>query len=828
MQLIKICFHAFKSLLGVELKVNNNCIGFVGINESGKSNVLAAIHILGGEHKLTRADTPKMAREDPFITYTFELNDDEFSFLQTKCNDLFKPFIPEFNGNIITQKTVNYNIVFDRQEEKEIRYFDISELNIDEKLMIVQPNKLVNGYQVKTNNGFKDIKNCWIISDNDFSLHLELEQKIEKLTELNDMLAQKEDEYNKISNKEFTGNQDDELSSSDEVEDVEKNESNYLVNLKNEIVNLKNNIKVISGEIKDYKVFDLIKEVEKKSVNYELSIKNELANKSTLNEELKKLKVLENKTADQIEKITEIEGQIKKIENVIFENKNKIDLNTNTLFLLKETISEKYSNEKKPFVDFILDGIDDTLNGYLPKVVFWEYDERYLQKSKINLIELLEQKDLNDLPRPLINIFRICFGIKTLEDIKIKVKEAQGDGNERNRISDQLTDSVNEYLKKIWANYDQRIKITIEENELRVAIFDPVKKHASYYSLVERSQGCRTFISFLLTIGAEANKGVLENTILLLDEPETHLHPSGVKFMLQELIKIADKKNNKVFFATHSMFMIDRKNFSRHIIVKKEKEKTKLEYAVSGRIGSFLQEEVLYNALEIEFDEFDSTGKINFVFEGYGDTIIFESVYKSLSKNSLPFSLDECFFHHGGGCDRIKKYFSNKQLKIETKWLFILDSDAIAENLKKFIESKFVDYLNKDVFVFQYRCDNITNIELEDLLPEEIKIDTYNELLSSKGIEDKITMTDYLSFIATHSSFSEQFDQICDKYGISDDGTKGIFKEKLNNILEKDIAKIDNAENLKKRYSNYYEWFEAILDEWKKGIKQKKKDNDKQ
>ncbi|GAG95151.1 unnamed protein product, partial [marine sediment metagenome] len=42
MKLKKIYFDAFKSFLRKELEINDNCIGLVGINESGKSNLLYA------------------------------------------------------------------------------------------------------------------------------------------------------------------------------------------------------------------------------------------------------------------------------------------------------------------------------------------------------------------------------------------------------------------------------------------------------------------------------------------------------------------------------------------------------------------------------------------------------------------------------------------------------------------------------------------------------------------------------------------------------------------------------------------------------------------
>jgi hypothetical protein len=761
-----------------------------------------------------------MAKTNPFITYIFDLSDDEFSILQTKCNNIFKKYISDFDEEIIIQRTINYNVKFDRQTNTEYRYFDIPGININKKLMILQSEKFISKYQIKTIDGFKDIENCWIITNDDFQLHLSLEHILENLTEAKTLLAQKEDTLNKLQNTDVTEEEEEQpyinVTENDEVKNTEKFSSNDVLDLKKEISDFTKSIQTISDEIKNYKVPYVINEIEKRNITLDSVIKNVTTNKSSLNEELKKLKIIKDPTTIQSERITEIEGLIKKADNIISTNKSKIDENKKSLILLKETISEKYTDEKNVFVNFILDNINNDLISFLPRVIYWEYDEKYLQESIVNLEELLQQNDFTNISRPLVNIFRISFGIRSLDDIKAKIREAQGDGNERNRISDQLTESVNNFLKNIWTDYNQKIKITIEKNELRVAIFDPGKKHASYYSLIERSQGCRTFISFLLTIGAEANERVLKNTILLLDEPETHLHPSGVKFMLKELIKIAETEKNIVFYATHSMFMIDRSNFGRHIIIKKNNEISELTYAYSDRIGSFMQEEVLYNALNIEFSEFDSTGKVNFVFEGYGDTILFKTIYKNLSqmKNTVPFLFDDCVFHHGGGCENIIKFLKNRPIKLKTTWIFILDSDTPAEKLKKFIESEYKDYINNDVFIFQYKYNEINNSEFEDLLPDDIKMKSYNNVLLSEN-KDIIDENTYSTLIKNVSSFSEQYKEICKKLNLVDSNIKGVFKEKLNQELENDIRAI-NEEELIKKYLNYYKWFEGVIKSCKK------------
>jgi AAA15 family ATPase/GTPase len=799
-------------------------MGFVGINESGKSNVLEAIRVLGGDRKLKAADEPKMAKgNNASILYKFTLTDDEFESIQSKSKELFKKYIPEFESAVIKDKIINYKVEFDREKGEEYRYFDIPNVIIEENLLILLPGKIVNNYPIKTRNGFKDLKDCLITAEEDFQCHIELEQNLKDISYLKESLSQKQSELDELikdkGKEEETGDIDEESEKDDAKEkDGQENYSKDIDVLKKEIEELQNEIKEKQDKTNGYKLPEIISAIKKKNAECDLKIKAETENKNALGNELKTLKDIQTLNAQQTKRVTEIEDQLKKTDGLISSARSKIADNSNALELLGEEIQKKYTSDRQMFINFLLDYLDDALQVLLPKVVFWEYDDKYLQESVVNLDQILQVKTLSDVPRPLLNMFRISYSISTIDELKLKIKEAQDDISERSRISDTLTEEVNNFLQAIWADYKQNIKIVMEKNEMLVQIFDPEKKGASYYSFAERSQGFQTFISFLLTIGVEAKRGVLKNTILLLDEPETHLHPSGVKFMLKELIRISN--NNTVFYATHSMFMIDRNKFERHVIVKKTKEVTDLEYALKDRIGSFMQEEVLYGALTIEWGEFDLTGKINFVFEGYGDTLLFNKCYNSASSKELPFKLDECVFHHGGGCTKIREFLNKKPIKMETKWIFILDSDKPAEELKRFIENKYEKYLKQDVFIFQYSKDAAQEAELEDLLPDEIKLAAYNHVLSLNN-NSTIDYEKYTSLIEGISFFCEQYKEICSVFELRGGDIKGYFKEALNLELENGIK--DSVDTGK--FKDYYRWFKTVLDSLKENKDRQRPEN---
>ena len=65
MQLKKVYFDAYKSLLDKELEITDNCIGLVGINKSGKSNILKAIGVLSHENALSRDERPRTKKRNP-------------------------------------------------------------------------------------------------------------------------------------------------------------------------------------------------------------------------------------------------------------------------------------------------------------------------------------------------------------------------------------------------------------------------------------------------------------------------------------------------------------------------------------------------------------------------------------------------------------------------------------------------------------------------------------------------------------------------------------------------------------------------------------------
>jgi len=224
-------------------------------------------------------------------------------------------------------------------------------------------------------------------------------------------------------------------------------------------------------------------------------------------------------------------------------------------------------------------------------ITFWKSDPKHLIGDQINLESFAANP--TNVSIPLANCFLLAKA-----DAKTEIASIKNDTALRQNLLDRLSDSVTEHIKKVWPNHPVKIKFNINNMMLEFLIEDDEVKYKTK-TTGQRSDGFKQFISFLLTISAEHANSSLERSLLLLDEPETHLHPKAQEFLRDELIKITSNKlNNIVFFATHSSYMIDRDCIERCVRVEKRgNAKTKLVEIQPG-ISSYA---------EINYEVFDVT-----------------------------------------------------------------------------------------------------------------------------------------------------------------------------------------------------------------------------
>jgi predicted ATPase len=231
-------------------------------------------------------------------------------------------------------------------------------------------------------------------------------------------------------------------------------------------------------------------------------------------------------------------------------------------------------------------------------ITFWESSDEYLINDQINLTTFAADPKKTSVP--LLN----CFGLAGIDEasIPVAIGRIQTDPSEVSDLQDKLGDKVTAHIKKVWENHPVKIKFQINNMMLSFLVEDVGVKYDSK-TTNQRSDGFRQFISFLLTISAENSAGQLSYSLLLLDEPETHLHPQAQEFLRNELIKISkNKEDNIVIFATHSNYMIDKDHLDRCFRVEKHgNKKTKLEQ-IKGKDSSY--SEVNYEVFGIPTNDY--------------------------------------------------------------------------------------------------------------------------------------------------------------------------------------------------------------------------------
>lgn len=375
----------------------------------------------------------------------------------------------------------------------------------------------------------------------------------------------------------------------------------------------------------------------------------------------------------------------------------------------------------------------------LPTCIFWFHSDENLLPGQIVRDDFVGKPESC---KPLKFMFSLSGIAKPGEAITNSLSKPNGLRNLLKRVAD----STNKHLKSVWKEY-KGIEIELLPNGDYIDA--TVKDVHNNYNLALRSDGFRRFITFLLMVSARVKTKELSNTLLLYDEPEISLHPSGARYLRDELIKIS--QSNYVVFSTHSIFMIDKDRIDRHLLITKKNEITMVEEANESNI---LDEEVVYKALG--YSVFDDLKKINIVFEGWRDKELFKVALKSLpaSHKSLKRTFDGVGLCHVKGVKDVARITPMLELA-EKSYLIISDGDSPArEQQKKYkakewfrydelISSKAVfsaeDFITAEAYKdilshLTSENSNLGKLVIEDLKGEKPKIEVLSSWLQKSGI----------------------------------------------------------------------------------------------
>ncbi len=349
----------------------------------------------------------------------------------------------------------------------------------------------------------------------------------------------------------------------------------------------------------------------------------------------------------------------------------------------------------------------------LPEVVFWNYSEDKLLPGRIDFNSFIETPNSC---QPLLNMFRLAgYKSHTLKEI---LNNAKDKPNGIRNIFNKVSSNTTSLLQSIWPELQNlKVFLNINGEHIETGIQDTY----NIYNIDRRSDGFKRFFTFLLMISSQNKSETLNNNLILIDEPDIALHPSGIQYLRDELIKIGI--NNKVVISTHSIFMIDKLDIDRHLIVKKENEITTVQ-KISAT--SILDEEVIFNALN--FSLFDIVKPYNIIFEGWKDKKTFEMYINSTIGKKL-LSKDQQkklgLMHSYGVKDleRVASFCENTS----RKFIIISDSDKPAKENQKKYKGSANWYCYDDI-------ENISDVTTEDFIDNKLINKAIKSVLETNSI----------------------------------------------------------------------------------------------
>ncbi len=382
------------------------------------------------------------------------------------------------------------------------------------------------------------------------------------------------------------------------------------------------------------------------------------------------------------------------------------------------------------FKELFSEKIKKIIKKYQINVTFWKPSEEYLISSE----------DLNTFAEninsksALKNIFLLA-GYKTPEVIQNIVKTIPN-GQHRSRLESVLQDKLNKYVKEIW-DHDIDIIVDITETgKFTLSIRDGGQENQhDRLAMTGRSEGARHFLSLILSLSIESEEQ-RKNQLILIDEPEAHLHPSGIRDLRKELLRIGN--NNYLFVSTHSPFLVDRNNKERNVIIKKNPSALTEKIHIESH-NNIIDDEVLREAFGLEVYK-DLLNPHRILVEGFSDKQIFQKILSIKGKNDFGITNG-----HGSNIDTLASKLNDADISI----LVVVDDDKDG----KLYQNKIIKignfYSSGNVLTIRDLVGSLTTgSTIEDTLGKNYVESIFKKSYKEKYIEEcEITLEENKPFV---------------------------------------------------------------------------------
>lgn len=225
-------------------------------------------------------------------------------------------------------------------------------------------------------------------------------------------------------------------------------------------------------------------------------------------------------------------------------------------------------------------------------------------------------------------------------------------------------------------------------------------------SLTNKGDGVKSLTTIAILSQVKTNN----NRIVIVDEPENHLHPEAIHYIKKVLLELS--QYNQVIVSTHNPIFTNRQILSSNIIVSNGKaEPAKRIDAIRKNLGVMVADNLMYSDYVI-------------IVEGPSDKEVFTKLLKANGRLSGLLETGFITIRSIGGTQNLQSEIYNLERYL-CKYIVILDSDRTGLDTAQEVQRK-LDIQNNNFRYF--KLQGHSEVELEDLYD----VDLYKELLLNK------------------------------------------------------------------------------------------------
>jgi len=291
---------------------------------------------------------------------------------------------------------------------------------------------------------------------------------------------------------------------------------------------------------------------------------------------------------------------------------------------------------------------------------------------------------------------------------------ARTQGYEKYWDADEEVKLVTKHLKKLGYSWNVELK---DANSNTYEIILLKIKENTRFSLHQASSGEKEILNFLLGIFAFN----IKNGLIIVDEPEVHLHPKWQSLLLDLFFDLADLTQNQFIFSTHSPIFINQRTISKIVRVYKSSGKSTIKNFLKSNFDE--TKDLLHIINSHNNEKIFFADKVILV-EGITDRIFWEqliNIYKKADNSEI---IEVLEVHGKINLEKYRRFLE----KIELDNYIIADLDYILQIGSEEVNKMFiVDYAKIDREVINAK-KSIDGQTLFQQIEEAIKSENFDAL----------------------------------------------------------------------------------------------------